>query len=234
MICFLSNCQFLILLYLFCCQELFYEDRHYHEHCFRCFRCDRSLADEPFTSQEDALLCNDCYCNEFSSKCVACDKIVMPGKGSEQLCLERFKCWQWRLFPSVPLYFCFSEVREVGFSFFNHEIVQRRKWLVQFCIEHIMHLTVPYIMVFHSPTKHQSHHTAFYFPCTTQIQISRWIGKMTMEKDDIVNSMSQGIIESIKWQIRHRKERGFWKKERGKSDKDEDPGLSSGQVWMWQ
>lgn len=70
----------LTLLPLFCCQELFYEDRHYHEHCFRCFRCDRSLADEPFTSQEDALLCNDCYCNEFSSKCVACDKIVMPGR----------------------------------------------------------------------------------------------------------------------------------------------------------
>ncbi|KAG5858005.1 hypothetical protein ANANG_G00025510 [Anguilla anguilla] len=59
-------------------RELFYEDRHYHEHCFRCFRCDRSLADEPFTSQEEALLCNDCYCNEFSSKCVACDKTVMP------------------------------------------------------------------------------------------------------------------------------------------------------------
>ncbi|MEQ2191548.1 Four and a half LIM domains protein 3, partial [Xenoophorus captivus] len=65
--------------------ELFYEDRHYHEHCFRCFRCDRSLADEPFTSQDDALLCNDCYCNEFSSKCVACDKIVMPGK-RENIC----------------------------------------------------------------------------------------------------------------------------------------------------
>uniref|UniRef100_A0A8K9Y2Y3 Four and a half LIM domains protein 3 n=1 Tax=Oncorhynchus mykiss TaxID=8022 RepID=A0A8K9Y2Y3_ONCMY len=60
-------------------RELFYEDRHYHEHCFRCFRCDRSLADEPFTSQDEALLCNDCYCNEFSSKCVACDKTVMPG-----------------------------------------------------------------------------------------------------------------------------------------------------------
>ncbi|KAF3839394.1 hypothetical protein F7725_018111 [Dissostichus mawsoni] len=60
-------------------RELFYEDRHYHEHCFRCFRCDHSLADEPFTSQDDELLCNDCYCNEFSSKCVACDKVVMPG-----------------------------------------------------------------------------------------------------------------------------------------------------------
>ncbi|XP_063755962.1 four and a half LIM domains protein 3b isoform X1 [Eleginops maclovinus] len=60
-------------------KELFYEDRHYHTHCFRCFRCDRSLADEPFTSLEDALVCSDCYCNEFSSKCVSCDKTVMPG-----------------------------------------------------------------------------------------------------------------------------------------------------------
>lgn len=75
------------------CQELFYEDRHYHEHCFRCFRCDRSLADEPFTSQDEALLCNDCYCNEFSSKCVACDKIVMPGEGSRRRYLRAIPLW---------------------------------------------------------------------------------------------------------------------------------------------
>ncbi|MEE6484010.1 hypothetical protein FKM82_013723 [Ascaphus truei] len=60
-------------------RELYYEDRHYHEHCFRCFRCDHSLADEPFTCQDEELLCNDCYCSEFSSKCVSCDKTVMPG-----------------------------------------------------------------------------------------------------------------------------------------------------------
>ncbi|XP_034748895.1 four and a half LIM domains protein 3-like isoform X2 [Etheostoma cragini] len=60
-------------------KELFYENRHYHAHCFRCFHCDRSLADEPFTSQEDVLVCSDCYCSEYSSKCVSCDKIVMPG-----------------------------------------------------------------------------------------------------------------------------------------------------------
>lgn len=63
-------------------QELYYEDRHYHEHCFRCFRCDRSLADEPFTCQDEELLCNDCYCSEFSSKCIACEKTVMPGRGA--------------------------------------------------------------------------------------------------------------------------------------------------------
>ncbi|KAL2295969.1 hypothetical protein Nmel_017499 [Mimus melanotis] len=63
------------------CRELYYEDRHYHEHCFRCFRCDRSLADEPFTCQGKELLCNDCYCSEFSSKCIACEKTVMPDAG---------------------------------------------------------------------------------------------------------------------------------------------------------
>lgn len=64
-------------------QELYYEDRHYHEHCFRCFRCDRSLADEPFTCQDEELLCNDCYCSEFSSKCIACEKTVMPGRSRQ-------------------------------------------------------------------------------------------------------------------------------------------------------
>lgn len=76
------NAQFCLSLSFFP-QELFYENRYYHAHCFRCFRCDRSLADEPFTSQGDGLVCSDCYCTEFSSKCVACDKIVMPGSMSE-------------------------------------------------------------------------------------------------------------------------------------------------------
>ena len=60
-------------------QELFYEDRHFHEGCFRCCRCQRSLADEPFTCQDSELLCNDCYCSAFSSQCSACGETVMPG-----------------------------------------------------------------------------------------------------------------------------------------------------------
>ncbi|XP_056335347.1 four and a half LIM domains protein 3b [Danio aesculapii] len=60
-------------------RELYHENRHYHEQCFRCSRCSRSLAEESFTCQEDALVCNECYCNEFSSNCVACGKTVMPG-----------------------------------------------------------------------------------------------------------------------------------------------------------
>ncbi|KAI5100866.1 four and a half LIM domains 3 [Silurus meridionalis] len=60
-------------------RELYYDDHHYHEECFRCSHCSRSLANEPFTCQDEALLCNDCYCSEFSSKCVACNKTFMPG-----------------------------------------------------------------------------------------------------------------------------------------------------------
>lgn len=96
------ECEFLLLEHIFnpdlflqtlllFLQELFYENRYYHSHCFRCFRCDRSLADEPFTSQGDALVCSGCYCNEFSSKCAACDKIVMPGSDS--------KVWLYLFFP---------------------------------------------------------------------------------------------------------------------------------------
>uniref|UniRef100_A0A8B9JJD8 Four and a half LIM domains 3b n=1 Tax=Astyanax mexicanus TaxID=7994 RepID=A0A8B9JJD8_ASTMX len=60
---------------------LYYDDHHYHEECFRCSRCERSLAEEPFTCQDDALLCNDCYCSEFSSKCVACNKTALVQGG---------------------------------------------------------------------------------------------------------------------------------------------------------
>lgn len=60
-------------------KELFYEDRHFHEGCFRCCRCQRSLADEPFTCQDSELLCNECYCTAFSSQCSACGETVMPG-----------------------------------------------------------------------------------------------------------------------------------------------------------
>ncbi|XP_035283798.1 four and a half LIM domains protein 3-like [Anguilla anguilla] len=60
-------------------RELCYDDRHYHEQCLRCSRCGRSLADERFTRHGTALLCNACFCSEFSSTCVACSKTIQPG-----------------------------------------------------------------------------------------------------------------------------------------------------------
>lgn len=74
-------------------QELFYEDRHFHEGCFRCCRCQRSLADEPFTCQDNELLCNDCYCSAFSSQCSACGETVMPGMSPRAYCLWDRHAW---------------------------------------------------------------------------------------------------------------------------------------------
>lgn len=82
-------------------QELFYEDRHFHEGCFRCCRCQRSLADEPFTCQDSELLCNDCYCSAFSSQCSACGETVMPGMfpGARSV-------WDWHAWHLCGIHAC--------------------------------------------------------------------------------------------------------------------------------
>ncbi|XP_032436124.1 four and a half LIM domains protein 3-like isoform X2 [Xiphophorus hellerii] len=59
--------------------ELVHQDRFFHENCFRCCSCNRSLAAESFTQQGGALLCSSCYCSSFSSRCAACSQSVQPG-----------------------------------------------------------------------------------------------------------------------------------------------------------
>ncbi|PWA30142.1 hypothetical protein CCH79_00020148, partial [Gambusia affinis] len=58
-------------------KELMHQDRFFHENCFRCCSCNRSLATEPFTQQGGALLCSSC--SRFSSRCTACSQSVQPG-----------------------------------------------------------------------------------------------------------------------------------------------------------
>ncbi|KAG9339424.1 hypothetical protein JZ751_023561 [Albula glossodonta] len=60
-------------------RDLSYKDRHWHEDCFHCFQCRRSLVDKPFSTKDEQLLCTECYSNEYSSKCHECKKIIMPG-----------------------------------------------------------------------------------------------------------------------------------------------------------
>lgn len=61
-------------------QDLSYKDRHWHEDCFHCFQCKRSLVDKPFSTKDEQLLCTECYSNEYSSKCHDCKKTIMPGE----------------------------------------------------------------------------------------------------------------------------------------------------------
>lgn len=61
-------------------QDLSYKDLHWHSECFLCIKCSRSLVDWPFCSKDDMLMCIECYSNEYSAKCHACLKTIMPGK----------------------------------------------------------------------------------------------------------------------------------------------------------
>lgn len=60
-------------------QDLSYKDRHWHEQCFKCAKCNRSLVEKAFAAKDDLLLCTECYANDYSSKCTTCKKTVMPG-----------------------------------------------------------------------------------------------------------------------------------------------------------
>lgn len=61
-------------------QDLSYNDRHWHSECFLCIKCSRSLVDRPFATKDEMLMCTECYSNEYSAKCHACLKTIMPGE----------------------------------------------------------------------------------------------------------------------------------------------------------
>uniref|UniRef100_A0A803VXG9 Four and a half LIM domains protein 5 n=1 Tax=Ficedula albicollis TaxID=59894 RepID=A0A803VXG9_FICAL len=60
-------------------KDLAYKGRHWHEGCFRCAKCSRSLVEKPFAAKDEVLLCTECYSDEYSSKCFHCQKTIMPG-----------------------------------------------------------------------------------------------------------------------------------------------------------
>lgn len=60
-------------------QDLSHKDRHWHEQCFKCAKCSRSLVDKAFAAKDELLLCTECYANDYSAKCTTCKKTIMPG-----------------------------------------------------------------------------------------------------------------------------------------------------------
>ncbi|XP_049596889.1 four and a half LIM domains protein 5 [Syngnathus scovelli] len=61
------------------CKDLSYKDRHWHEECFKCAKCSRSLVEKAFAAKDDLMLCTECHANDYSSKCTTCKKTIMPG-----------------------------------------------------------------------------------------------------------------------------------------------------------
>lgn len=94
-------------------QDLSYKDRHWHEECFKCFQCKRSLVDKPFSTKDEQLLCTECYSNEYSSKCHECKKTIMPGiennKESDIFKLSHRNCSLVAYLNSQYLEICFHK-----------------------------------------------------------------------------------------------------------------------------
>lgn len=63
-------------------QELHHKNRHWHEDCFRCAKCYKPLASEPFNARDDGkIMCGKCGSREDGNRCQGCYKVVLPGGG---------------------------------------------------------------------------------------------------------------------------------------------------------
>lgn len=61
-------------------QDLSYKDRHWHEFCFKCCECQKSLVDQPFAPKNDNIYCSDCHDKNFAARCDGCGEPFRGGK----------------------------------------------------------------------------------------------------------------------------------------------------------
>ncbi|VDN18100.1 unnamed protein product [Dibothriocephalus latus] len=55
-------------------KDLSFQDKHWHEACFLCSQCQKSLSDKPFATKDNSIYCPDCYDEKFAARCDACGK----------------------------------------------------------------------------------------------------------------------------------------------------------------
>ncbi|XP_023240313.1 prickle planar cell polarity protein 3-A-like isoform X1 [Centruroides sculpturatus] len=60
-------------------KDLSYKEKHWHESCFLCNKCQMSLVDKPFGSKSEKVYCANCYDNSFASRCDACNEVFRAG-----------------------------------------------------------------------------------------------------------------------------------------------------------
>ncbi len=61
-------------------QELSHKGRYWHEECFRCSKCYKPLAKEPFSTKDDRIMCGKCCSREDAPRCHGCYKPILAGK----------------------------------------------------------------------------------------------------------------------------------------------------------
>lgn len=60
-------------------QELSHKGRYWHEECFRCAKCYKPLAKEPFSTKDDRIMCGKCCSREDAPRCHGCYKPILAG-----------------------------------------------------------------------------------------------------------------------------------------------------------
>jgi len=60
-------------------KDLSVKDKHWHESCFKCYNCERSLLNHPFSCKDEHMYCTDCYNEKFAGRCDACGEVFRAG-----------------------------------------------------------------------------------------------------------------------------------------------------------
>lgn len=71
-------------------KDLSYKDKHWHEKCFLCNKCQVSLVDKQFGSKMDKIFCGPCYDAQFATRCDGCSEIFRAGNKKME-----YKARQW-------------------------------------------------------------------------------------------------------------------------------------------
>ncbi|XP_039293873.1 transforming growth factor beta-1-induced transcript 1 protein isoform X2 [Nilaparvata lugens] len=71
-------------------KDLSYKDKHWHEACFLCNKCQVSLVDKQFGSKGEKIYCGNCYDTQFASRCDGCTQIFRAGTKKME-----YKTRQW-------------------------------------------------------------------------------------------------------------------------------------------
>ncbi|XP_018016419.2 uncharacterized protein LOC108673145 [Hyalella azteca] len=71
-------------------KDLSYKDKHWHEKCFLCQKCQVSLVDKQFGSKMEKIYCGPCYDSQFATRCDGCGEIFRAGNKKME-----YKARQW-------------------------------------------------------------------------------------------------------------------------------------------
>ncbi|KAG7225746.1 hypothetical protein INR49_014397, partial [Caranx melampygus] len=90
--------------------ELHHKNRYWHEDCFRCAKCYKPLASEPFSARDDGkIMCGKCGSREDGNRCQGCYKVVMPGSKNVEY---KNKVWHEECFTCLE---CKQPIRTQSF-----------------------------------------------------------------------------------------------------------------------